>query len=126
MRMSRTFLDRNFGRLALAKNVPFCWEMRVLTTNTLTHLSRIPSQFKIGDVGLKQIKRWEDDGMKMGKGRMKMKDGGKVGNGNANGKSWGNDNRWWEGGSKMGGKGGGRGERWEKMWREGGLKMGGR
>jgi len=23
VRMSRTFLDRNFGRLALAKNVPF-------------------------------------------------------------------------------------------------------
>jgi hypothetical protein len=70
---------------------------------------------------LKQIKRWEDDGMKMGKGRMKTKDRRKVGNGNANGKSWGNYKRWWEGGAKMGGslkkmRGGGRGEMWDKMW----------
>jgi hypothetical protein len=52
---------------------------------------------------LKQIKRCEDDGMKMGKGRMKTKDRRKVGNGNANGKSWENDKRWWESGAKMGG-----------------------
>ncbi len=41
--------------------------------------------------------------MKMGKGRMKTKDRRKVGNGNANGKSWENDKRWWESGAKMGG-----------------------